>query len=179
MANNNFNVYSHPNNNYGYDYSPNDYQVNQFGKNQNQGQQYNGFQSGYNNMEVVSRLRGKPVTSIEEAKATGIDLDGSISYFPDITNKRIYTKQYNPDGGATFKVYVEDTTDQSNLRYVTRQELIDAVTSIKAMINNYVFNTALSAPNVPQNIEPQKSTPVEQSDFQKQENSNHQNIFNI
>ena len=37
-------------------------------------------------------LKGHPVSSLEEVKATSIDFDGSIFYFPDIANKRIYTK---------------------------------------------------------------------------------------
>ena len=40
-------------------------------------------------------LKGRPVSSIEEAKAMSIDFDGSIFYFPDLANKRIYTKQIN------------------------------------------------------------------------------------
>jgi hypothetical protein len=37
-------------------------------------------------------LKGRLVSSIEEARATSIDFDGSIFYFPDLANKRIYTK---------------------------------------------------------------------------------------
>lgn len=50
-------------------------------------------------------LKGRPVTSLEEAKASPIDFDGSISYFPDLGNKCIYTKQINPDGTATLCMY--------------------------------------------------------------------------
>ena len=45
------------------------------------------------------------VSSIEEARASLIDFDGSIFYFPDLANKRIYTKQINIDGTATLNVY--------------------------------------------------------------------------
>jgi len=34
-----------------------------------------------------------------------IDFDGSIFYFPDIANKRIYTKQINMDGTASLNMY--------------------------------------------------------------------------
>jgi hypothetical protein len=37
-------------------------------------------------------LKGRPVASIEEAKASPIDFDGSIFFFPDVANKKIYTK---------------------------------------------------------------------------------------
>ena len=50
-------------------------------------------------------LKGRLVSSLEEARATSIDFDGSIFYFPDMANKRIYTKQINMDGTATLCVY--------------------------------------------------------------------------
>ena len=33
------------------------------------------------------------------------DFDGSIFYFPDLANRRIYTKQINLDGTATLNMY--------------------------------------------------------------------------
>ena len=50
-------------------------------------------------------LKGRLVSSLEEARATSIDFDGSVFYFPDIANKRIYTKQINMDGTATLCMY--------------------------------------------------------------------------
>ena len=50
-------------------------------------------------------LKGRMVTSLEEARATSIDFDGSVFYFPDLANKRIYTKQINMDGTASLNVY--------------------------------------------------------------------------
>jgi len=38
-------------------------------------------------------------------KASAIDFDGSIFYFPDLANQKIYTKQINMDGTATLNVY--------------------------------------------------------------------------
>ena len=49
-------------------------------------------------------LKGRMVTSLEEARATSIDFDGSVFYFPDLANKRIYTKQINIDGTAAIDV---------------------------------------------------------------------------
>jgi len=54
-----------------------------------------------NNFNNINILKGKPVASVEEARATSIDFDGSIFFFPDLANKRIYTKQINMDGTAT------------------------------------------------------------------------------
>ena len=50
-------------------------------------------------------LKGRPVTSIEEAKAAQIDFDGSVFFFPDIANGKIYTKQINLNGIAEIKEY--------------------------------------------------------------------------
>ena len=77
-------------------------------------------------------LKGRMVTSIEEAKAASIDFDGSIFYFPDLANKRIYTKQINYDGTASMNVYelrqipIEQTPD-----YITRKEFEEAIRSLQ------------------------------------------------
>lgn len=73
--------------------------------------------------QTQPQLKGRPVTSIEEVRATTVDFDGSISYFPDLANKRIYTKQINFDGTSTINIYELLTTpNNSNTSYVTRDE---------------------------------------------------------
>lgn len=76
-------------------------------------------------------LKGRLVASLEEARATSIDFDGSVFYFPDLANKRIYTKQINMDGTATLCVYelreMPVQKDDSSLvpsveKFVTREE---------------------------------------------------------
>ena len=62
-------------------------------------------QSIYRQAQPVNGLKGRFVSSLEEARATSIDFDGSVFYFPDIANKRIYTKQINIDGTASLYVY--------------------------------------------------------------------------
>lgn len=47
----------------------------------------------------------RPVSSVEEVKASPIDFDGSLFYFPDIVNKKIYTKGVNLDGTVSINVY--------------------------------------------------------------------------
>ena len=54
--------------------------------------------NGWNN-------RIRPVSSIEEVRAASIDFDGSVFYFSDLANKRIYTKQINLDGTAQLNMY--------------------------------------------------------------------------
>ena len=76
-------------------------------------------------------LKGRLVSSLEEARATSIDFDGSVFYFPDLANKRIYTKQINIDGTASLYVYelrempIERETSSfvpSVEKFVTREE---------------------------------------------------------
>ena len=76
-------------------------------------------------------LKGRLVSSLEEARATSIDFDGSVFYFPDLANKRIYTKQINMDGTASLYVYelrelpVEEEKSSfvpSVEKFVTREE---------------------------------------------------------
>jgi hypothetical protein len=58
------------------------------------GNQYNNFKA--NNYPTIPVVR--PVSSIEEVRASPIEFDGSIFYFSDIANKKIYTKFVNMDG---------------------------------------------------------------------------------
>lgn len=51
-------------------------------------------------------IKCRAVTNFDEAKASIIDLDGSINVFTDIGNKKIYTKQINLDGTATLNTYI-------------------------------------------------------------------------
>jgi hypothetical protein len=60
-----------------------------------------GYGYSYNNNYIKCR----PVASIDEARASQIDLDGSLNVFTDIGNKKIYTKQINLDGTATLNTY--------------------------------------------------------------------------
>lgn len=84
-------------------------------------------------------LKCRPVASKEEARAFQIDLDGSLWVFTDVGNGKIYTKQINNDGTATFKTYsfVEDenpSTYEASNDYVTREEFTKALEKIMAAI---------------------------------------------
>ena len=59
----------------------------------------------YQQQVVQQYIKGRPVSSAEEAKASMIDLDGSLFVFPDVKNKLIYTKQIMLDGTAEFHTY--------------------------------------------------------------------------
>ena len=74
---------------------------------------------------AVALPQVRPVSSIEEVRACPIDFDGSVFYFADVANKRIYTKQINIDGTATINLYelkAPTQADQIANSYVTRQE---------------------------------------------------------
>lgn len=78
-------------------------------------------------------LKGHPVSSLEEVKATSIDFDGSIFYFPDIANKRIYTKAVDMNGIASLNMYELKPLPPDNLPvgdYITRQEFEQVITQL-------------------------------------------------
>lgn len=72
-------------------------------------------------------IKCRAVTSIDEAKASIIDLDGSINVFTDIGNKKIYTKQINLDGTATLKTYVlmEDSPPDQVITHLEDKNPLD------------------------------------------------------
>lgn len=83
-----------------------------------------------------SYIKGRPVVSMEEARAAQIDLDGSLFVFTDIGNHKIYTKQINLDGIAVLKTYtlVEDTPTDNT--YVTKTEFEKVITEIENRLLN-------------------------------------------
>ena len=54
---------------------------------------------------IPQGLKGRPVSSLDEVRATAVDFDGSIFYFPNLANDTIYTKQINLDGTSSIRVY--------------------------------------------------------------------------
>ncbi len=106
----------------------NNYGMNQFQSTQQQQQMSNNNSNQY--------LKCRPVSSKEEAKAAQIDLDGSLWVFTDVGNERIYTKQINANGAATFKTYrfVEDETPQylASNEYVTKEEFNKVIQALMA-----------------------------------------------
>ena len=81
-------------------------------------------------------IKGRPVASFEEARASMIDFDGSVFYFPDLANKRIYTKQINMDGTATMNMYElrEMPIEREQtipVDFVTRDEFNLAITQLR------------------------------------------------
>ena len=91
-----------------------------------------GSQQNWNN-------RIRPVSSLDEVKASSIDFDGSIFYFPDAANRAIYTKQINLDGTASINMYIlqeipqtanQQTTQNLQNLFVSKQEFQQTITSL-------------------------------------------------
>lgn len=83
------------------------------------------------------QLKGRFVSSIDEVRASQIDFDGSVFVFPDVANKRIYTKQIALDGSATLNVYALTETpnfNQASGDFVTRDEFAAVIGEIKSLI---------------------------------------------
>lgn len=101
-------------------------------------------------MPQVNYIKGRPVVSIDEARASQIDLDGSLYVFPDLGNKKIYTKQINMDGTAAFNVFELSAPSESAPApvYVTKDELDEILASFKASLVQEKPQEAGSAPKI-------------------------------
>lgn len=102
-------------------------------------QQTNQQPINYVRQPVQMLLRGRPVSSLDEVRASTIDFDGSIFYFPDVANKCIYTKQINMDGTATLNMYelksipsAEQSIPMQN--FITREEFEQVIAQLKQML---------------------------------------------
>ena len=132
-----------------------------------QQQQYGGstrpvYQSnGWNN-------RIRPVSSIEEVRAASIDFDGSVFYFSDLANKRIYTKQINLDGTAQINMYelkempvAEHSVNLDIANFITREEFEGAINRLK----NYLITPAIEKTEKPSANDATKIVPKEERSF--------------
>ena len=107
--------------------------------------------------------RIRPVASLDEVRAMNIDFDGSVFYFPDYANRKIYTKQINMDGTASINMYELKeipSAQPANVDFVTRDEFNATLSSIKE-----VFAQIMQAQNSTnnQNAEGQLQEGQEQS----------------
>ena len=98
--------------------------------------------------QVPQGLKGRPVSSIEEVRAAQIDFDGSLFVFPDIANKRIYTKQINLDGTASLNIYElkEIVVPKSDVDYVTKQEFEQVIKELNAAVQGIAASTQVKEP---------------------------------
>lgn len=126
---------------YGVGMSPYQQQLTQNRMEQLQGQYNNMYNQNVmqgQQQQNIQMLKGRPVSSYDEAKAAMIDLDGSMFVFTDIANKRIYTKQIMLDGSAELKVYTlqeQNVKEQKqNTDYVLQSDFEQAIEILKNQI---------------------------------------------
>lgn len=81
-------------------------------------------------------IKGRPVSSFEEARVAQVDLDGSTFIFPDLGNKKIYTKRINADGTATLHTYSLDMEPVvEEVKYATKDELSELKATLEEIVN--------------------------------------------
>lgn len=111
-------------------------------------QQFPQFTQQQPNQQQVAWMKCRAVTSLEEAKAAMIDLDGSLNVFTNIANGEIYTKQVGLDGLAVFNTYrlvnpmpqaqsvpQQGNPNTGNENGVLRGEFIEAINTLQNQIN--------------------------------------------
>ena len=150
------------NNGYGYGYSPMqnpNYQARINALQQPMQPNYPQYQPSYQqvpqsyiqNYTQPSGIKGRPVTSIDEAKAAQIDLDGTMTYFPSLAENKIYVKSIGFDGLPIFNVYQLVDTKQAQPVYaessivIALQQRVDALERIIKGVNSNVQPNANDA----------------------------------
>ncbi len=115
-------------------------------------------QAAYQQQQQQLALKGRPVSSVEEAKAAQIDFDGSLFIFPNVAGNEIYTRKFGQDGLVAFNTYalVDSNTPKGNIEqvqtqvpnYVTYDQLEKTVSELKKKIENDVLDIIASAEGV-------------------------------
>lgn len=120
--------------------------------------QYNPYMQQQVPAIMQNYIKGRPVASFEEARAAQIDLDGSLHVFTDIGNKKIYTKQINPDGTATLNTYIyTEPPKQGQNEYVNKEEFYTMMAQFKDAFAQ-IRNALTSAQNQSDAATEQKKT---------------------
>lgn len=81
--------------------------------------------------QYLPQLRGRMVSSFDEVKASPIDFDGTVSFFPDLNNNKIYTKQICKDGTCQICMYEKkEIPVEKPVEYVTKEEFEKAIAKL-------------------------------------------------
>lgn len=95
---------------------------------------------------VPAMIKGRPVSSFEEARVAQVDLDGSTFIFPDLGNKKIYTKRINADGTATLHSYVlEEVPVESTPSFATKDEVAALKATLDEIMSKLKSSSGVSA----------------------------------
>lgn len=88
-------------------------------------------------MSQQNLLKGRFVSSVDEVRAAQVDFDGSVFVFPDMANKKIYTKQIDLNGNVKLEEYdwvpIEKTATVGD--FVTKQEFEETMAKVKEAIS--------------------------------------------
>lgn len=115
-------------------------------------------------IQQPSFLKGRLVASVDEVRATPIDFDGSVFFFPDLANKKIYTKQINLDGTASLNMYelknIPVPAVETNPAYITREEFDSTMSQIKNILNEMTNSDSTTQVVQTNQSTPSKEQPV-------------------
>lgn len=109
-------------------------------------------QPSWNQQPSAAPALVRPVTSIEEVRASPIEFDGSVFFFTDLANKCIYTKQIGMDGTAIIKFYEQREIKPTGVPqgdYVTKAEFEEAIKTVYETLSSQQATTkpATAIPN--------------------------------
>lgn len=118
---------------------------------------YNNYPNYYPQVQpqrsMIPSLKGRPVSSLDEVRAMSVDFDGSMFFFPDLANKRIYTKQINLDGTAAINMYelknLPAEPIATNPNYVTKEEFNETLKNIQSMFDGLTGKTSTTSSEPP------------------------------
>ena len=86
------------------------------------------------NMYRPPVVKGRIVSSLEEVKASQVDFDGSITYFPCVAENCIYTKGIDLNGLPIIQKYVLEQPAPPP-QYVTMEMLEQRLSELKGAMN--------------------------------------------
>lgn len=83
-------------------------------------------------------LKGRLVSSLDEVKASVVDMDGSETYFPHPASNSIFTKCIDMQGNSVIKHYVLEDVKDSKLDPVKEEldKLNKRVNDLEEMLNS-------------------------------------------
>ena len=86
-------------------------------------------------MPINNIVKGRVVTSIEEARAAQVDLDGTPSYFPSLGEGKIYVKYIGMDGLPVFQTFIVEQP-KPQMPGISLESLAQRVQNIENAIQN-------------------------------------------
>lgn len=97
--------------------------------------------------QMQTTLMGKIVTSMEEAKASPIAVDGSMTYFPCPAEDKIFIRFFNEKGMSVFKEYVPKV-DAPPTKYADENLVASLVKRIERLEKELGYESNANNPNV-------------------------------